>query len=86
VTYDERDKLEVELILYLADLHLSFNDVDNQLKDVLDALQGRAGGPKSNRVLQPIVPNDKQIYRVVVEKKLPPPHRVTGSVTSRFGA
>lgn len=73
VAYKEGDKLEVELVLYLSDLQLSFHDVDNRLKDVLDALQGRAGGGKNERSLQPIIPNDKQIFRVVVEKKVAPP-------------
>ena len=60
-------------MLYLSDLQLSFHDVDNRLKDVLDALQGRAGGPKNRRSLQPIIPNDKQVFRVVVEKRVAPP-------------
>ena len=49
-----------------------FHDVDNRLKDVMDALQGRAGGPKSRRPLPPIVPNDRQVRRVVVEKMVAP--------------
>jgi hypothetical protein len=48
------------------------HDVDNRLKDILDALQGRAGGPKKKRTLEPIIPNDRQIYRVIMEKGLPP--------------
>ncbi len=44
------------------------HDVDNRLKDVLDALQGRAGGSKVSHDLDPIIPNDRQIYRVSVEK------------------
>jgi len=35
-------------------------------------LQGRAGGSKKIRTLSAIIPNDKQIYRVVIEKALPP--------------
>lgn len=38
----------------------------------MDALQGRVGGPKAIRRLQQIIPNDHQIYRVVIEKMLPP--------------
>jgi hypothetical protein len=48
------------------------HDVDNRLKDCLDALQGCAGGSKKRRSLDPIIPNDRQIYRVVIEKSLPP--------------
>lgn len=51
---------------------LSFHDVDNRLKDIMDALQGRAGGSKKIRRWTPIIPNDKQIYRVTIEKALPP--------------
>jgi hypothetical protein len=35
------------------------------LKDILDALQGRAGGSKKIRRLAPLIPNDSQIYRVI---------------------
>jgi len=51
---------------------LSFHDVDNRLKDIMDALQGRAGGSKKIRRWAPIIPNDKQICRVTIEKALPP--------------
>jgi len=47
-------------------------DADNRLKDIMDALQCRAGGSKKRRILSPIIPNDKQIYRVTVEKALLP--------------
>ena len=45
VDYDEDQTLEVEVILYMKrgkrhDIH----DVDNRLKDILDALQGRIEG------------------------------------------
>lgn len=72
VTYQPTDKLEVEVRLYMKGAALGLHDVDNRLKDVLDALQGRAGGPKNTRVLRPIIPNDHQVYRVIVEKALPP--------------
>ena len=41
----------------------------NRLKDILDGLQGRAGGPKNKGMLEPIIPNDRQIYRVIMEKE-----------------
>ena len=73
VEYLKSDKLEVEILLYMDDRGLRWHDVDNRAKDVLDALQGRAGGPKSLRRFEPIIPNDSQIYRLVVEKRTPPP-------------
>lgn len=84
VTYGEKDKLEVELTLYFTGVQLSFHDVDNRLKDVLDALQGRAGGAENMRTLQPLIPNDNQIYRVVVQKKLAPLQR-RGEGTLLYG-
>ena len=47
VSYSPDDRFEVVVLLYLTkgkrhDIH----DVDNRLKDILDALQGRFGGPK----------------------------------------
>jgi Holliday junction resolvase RusA-like endonuclease len=53
------------------------HDVDNRLKDILDALQGRAGGPKSTRKLKAIIPNDSQVFCVTVEK-LPAPWQSHG--------
>jgi len=72
VRYSENDKLEVEVRLYIKGAALTMHDVDNRLKDVLDALQGRAGGSKKRRTLNPIIPNDRQIYRVIMEKGPPP--------------
>jgi hypothetical protein len=72
IHYDNRDKIELLLILYMTRSQLLFHDVDNRLKDIMDALQGRIGGSKSRTNYPPIIPNDHQIYRVVVEKKYPP--------------
>lgn len=72
VTYLLTDKLEVEVRLYMKGSALELHDVDNRLKDILDALQGRAGGPKHERTLRAIIPNDHQVYRVIVEKSSPP--------------
>jgi len=70
--------------LYLNGGTLDWNDIDNRLKDVLDALQGRAGGSKAVRSLVPLTPNDRQIYRVVIEKCTPPKQsRSLGHVTIR---
>lgn len=68
VSYHPTDRLEVEARFYMNDTALGFHDVDNRLKDILDALQGRAGGPKNRRTLRPIIPNDQQVYRVIIEK------------------
>jgi len=65
--------LAVSVVLYFDDKAIGFHDVDNRLKDVLDALQARMGGPKAVRMYQPLILNDSQIFRVVVTKMLPPP-------------
>jgi hypothetical protein len=54
-------------------------DVDNRLKDFLDALQGHVGGGgKKQRMVRPLIPNDNQIFRVIAEKCLPPKQRRHG--------
>ena len=77
VRYLETDKLEVVVRLYISGSALATHDVDNRLKDILDALQGRAGGSKAKHTLVPIIPNDRQIYRVIIEKA-EPPHQSKG--------
>ena len=72
VAYVATDRLEVRVQIYLDAGSAVVHDVDNRLKDVLDALQGRAGGSKAVRSLAPVVPNDRQIYRVIIEKSVPP--------------
>jgi Holliday junction resolvase RusA-like endonuclease len=72
VSYRPSDKLELNVKLYLEGTALSSHDVDNRLKDIMDALQGRAGGSKKIRRWTPIIPNDSQIHRVTVEKALAP--------------
>jgi len=67
VEYDPDDRLEVVVLLYLKkgkrhDIH----DVDNRLKDILDALQGRFGRERTKTRL---IENDNQICRVVMEKQ-----------------
>ena len=44
VHYLASDKLEVHVTLNLSPSAALHHDVDNRLKDILDALQGRAGG------------------------------------------
>jgi hypothetical protein len=72
VRYAPDDRLELSIRLYLNPRALALHDVDNRLKDILDALQGRAGGSKKVHALDAIIPNDRQIYRVVIEKALAP--------------
>jgi len=72
VFYHPSDRLELKVKLYMEGGALSSHDVDNRLKDIMDALQGRAGDSKKIRRWTPIIPNDKQIYRVTIEKALPP--------------
>lgn len=72
VEYGPEAKLAVEVKLYLRRRKLEIHDVDNRLKDILDALQGRAGGSKAVRKLEPIILNDRQIYRVTITKSDPP--------------
>lgn len=72
ISYHFSDKLDLKVKLYIDITAISFHDVDNRLKDIMDALQGRAGGSKKFRRLSPIIPNDKQIYSVTIEKALPP--------------
>lgn len=71
VEYDSNQLLEVEVVLYLTrgkrhDIH----DVDNRLKDILDALQGRFRG--ANREEQRLIDNDNKVCRAVVEKRPTP--------------
>jgi hypothetical protein len=47
-TYRSGDALAVTLVLYFGRA-IRFHDVDNRLKEVLDALQGRAGLPRRRR-------------------------------------
>lgn len=73
VRYDPGTRFEVVVLLYLKkgkrhDIH----DVDNRLKDILDALQARFGGPKSARRKYRLFANDRQVSRVVIEKQPTP--------------
>lgn len=70
VNYGPDDRLEVVVLLYLQKgKRHAIHDVDNRLKDILDALQGRFGGPRSSRATTRLIDNDNQICRVVMEKQ-----------------
>ena len=70
VRYAPDEFFEVVVLLYLkkGKRHI-IHDVDNRLKDILDALQGRFGGPKSVRTKRRLIKNDNQVCRVVMEKQ-----------------
>jgi hypothetical protein len=72
IEYTRIKKLELRITLYLAEPHIRFHDVDNRLKDIMDSLQGRMGGSKKEQLYKRIIPNDRQIYKVTIEKKQPP--------------
>ena len=73
VRFTEKDRIALEVRLYLPKNELRAQDVDNRLKDIMDALQGRVGGTKSKEgLLERLIPNDRRVYRVVIEKSLPP--------------
>ena len=66
------DRIQLEMILYL-DRKLETHDVDNRLKDVMDALQGLVQGRgEKRRDRSRLLPSDSQVFRVVVEKRPPP--------------
>jgi Holliday junction resolvase RusA-like endonuclease len=84
ISYDPGARFEVVVLLYLKkgkrhDIH----DVDNRLKDILDALQARFGGPKSARRKYRLFDNDRQVSRVVVEKQ-PIPKSLSGDAGGRL--
>lgn len=72
IKYDADQKLELRITLYLAEPHIRFHDVDNRLKDIMDSLQGRMGRSKKETLFKRLIPNDRQIYKVIIEKKQPP--------------
>jgi Holliday junction resolvase RusA-like endonuclease len=67
-TYPEGTTLECTLRLALEEPRLRIQDVDNLLKHVFDALQGRLGGSKTRPPQRRLIPNDHQVRKVLVEK------------------
>jgi len=57
VGYRESDQLEVRISLPLGDRPLDIHEIDERVKDVIDALEGRIAGPRSRRRIAPIVPS-----------------------------
>jgi hypothetical protein len=70
VQYKRDDSLEVVILLYLRKgKRYAIHDVDNRLKDILDALQGRFGGSRIRGSERRLIENDNQICRVLIEKQ-----------------
>jgi hypothetical protein len=68
VCYQDDDRLEIEAVVYMGEVPLAFHDVDNLLKDIMDALQGRMGHTR----IRTIIGNDVQVHKATVEKLAPP--------------
>lgn len=71
IRYEPDQALEVEVKLYMTrgkrhDIH----DVDNRLKDILDALQGRFRGPGGKKLR--LIENDNKICKASIEKRPTP--------------
>jgi hypothetical protein len=67
VSYAEEERFEVVVLLYLAPgKRHHIHDVDNRLKDILDALQGRFG---PERATTRLIEDDRYISRAVIEKQ-----------------
>lgn len=86
--FKRESAVAVDVKLYLSkggpfDMH----DVDNRLKDILDALQGSAGGAKGARssLAPKIIANDSSVRSAVIRKTSPPKNRLGdgGRVTIR---
>src|SRR4029077_13807134 len=67
-SYSAGADIECDVRLALTAQRLDLQDVDNLLKHLFDAMQGRLGGPKPKPQPWHILPNDYQIRRVTVEK------------------
>ena len=68
VGYRDADRLEVRITLFLRERPLDVHEIDERVKDVIDALEGRIAGPRSRRRIAPIIPSQDQIQRIVLEK------------------
>jgi Holliday junction resolvase RusA-like endonuclease len=71
IQYDSNQLFEVEVLLYMKggkrhDIH----DVDNRLKDILDALQGRFRGSAGKKCR--LIENDNKICKATIEKRPTP--------------
>ena len=67
VGYREGDQLELRVSIFLGQRPLDLHEVDERVKDILDALEGRIAGRRSRRHIAPIV-SAGQIRRIILEK------------------
>lgn len=67
VGYRESDRLEMRVTLYLGARELDVHEIDERVKDIVDALEGRIAGRRSRRRIAPIVQSG-QILRIILEK------------------
>lgn len=67
VGYRESDQLELRVSIFLPSRPLDLHDVDERVKDIIDALEGRIAGRRSRRRIAPIVATG-QIRRVILER------------------
>ena len=68
VGYRESDQLELRVSIFLGQRSLDVHEIDERVKDILDALGGRIAGPRSRRRIAPIIPLPDQIRRIILEK------------------
>ena len=68
VGYREGDRLELRIALFLGQRPLDIHEIDERVKDILDALGGRIAGPRSRRRIAPIIPLPDQVRRIILEK------------------
>ena len=88
VGYRDNDQLEVRISLPLGDRSLDIHEIDERVKDVIDALEGRIAGPRSRRRIAPIIADADQVRRIVLEKNAARARRGTigGLAISRYRA
>jgi hypothetical protein len=67
VGYRESDQLELRASIFLPSRALDLHDVDERMKDIVDALEGRIAGRRSRRRIAPIVASG-QVRRVILER------------------
>ncbi len=67
VGYREGDQLELRVALHLGARALDVHELDERVKDIVDALEGRIAGRRSRRRIAPIV-SAGQVRRIVLEK------------------
>ena len=67
VGYRESDQLELRASIFLGARALDVHEIDERVKDIVDALEGRIAGRRSRRRIAPIV-SGGQIRRVILEK------------------